>query len=950
MKNKLFLFAVLIISTIQSQDVPNLIWTDIQRENIKEKFKNPEKHFPVNDSRFLNEVPIYLVQADRFNKEMNANVDFTGKWIMPETTGFQEGYVIGDEGTIGLNAAAIVSNVTINREMARNVVKALAGYAEDSKYSFAVGGRIRTEIDATNQNASNLVFTTASKMSQHVIAMGLVSEILEGDSYYESKKTAINQWFSDAKSFFQECLESKLSYWIFGDWQTFENLTFRTTANTNYLYYDENDNPFISVPDALVGAVNNRDLDLASYLSKYGTYYNDSSARAYAFNYFKLLMKTGIIGNDSEIIDFQRSNDATANNQNKGIGYAWLIANNLGLMAHINEVAVEKGVLPQSEKGKFFEYKEFEGAEDIFQNYTFSPSGSTVAKTIETVVLNLGRYYNNAANGGHLGDRYNVNGELINPVNHTYTNPAFVINSYYQNGKIAAIAKLNSADGYVPYQKYGDTDIGRPHVFKIGWDLGAAVGAVTAFSNKTRIYSTPLEMEVDAGAKTATELNIDDTNIWAKGANVKEVINRVTDVYNYTTSKNLYNFATATPNSFIQPSGTSSTNTAYRVSDFIPVTPNTQYRANYNMRFVAFYNADRNLVAGGNNSFSSTFATIDNVEFVRATFNTSDPNELIQLELGNTVTSFEPYFKGAVISTPVQLASLTNATSLATDANGNIIAGTGGGSASTGFHSNLEITANTALSYTNQTTGSGYRVRNFLDGATDVEITIPNLRLQQDENYLITVDNATATADIIPDTGVTFTGKNQGTNDAVRITDFGSVNIFETATDGVFKVEGDFTWFRNSANILADTNSFVKGSDSNSIGTVTDVTAGDLSITVETTDVRDGANALRIETLATGTFLEARYQLTGATAAPSTISFDYKITGGGGTTTYQIRNNGGANIAGEFALIADGQWHTTTENFDSDGLNAEIRIFANAVTSGPAGKVLLIDDMQVVEQ
>lgn len=491
MKTKLFIFIFFILSAIQAQDVPNLIWTDLQRNNFIEKLYNPDKFFPVNDDRFLNEIPMYLVQADMFNKEMNANVDFTGKWIMP-TTGFKEAYVIGGEGTIGFSAAALISNATGNNAMARNVVRALADYAEDANYSFAIGGRIRSEIDVASPNASNLVFTTASKMSQYIIAMGLVGEILKGDPYYELKKPVINQWFADSKVFFKECLESKVSYWIFGGWRSFENLTFRGTANTNYLYYDVNANPYISVPDAVAGAVNNRDMDLASFLSKYGTYYNDSDARDYAFDYFKLMMKCGIIGDNSENIDFNRSNDGSANNQNKGFGYAWNIANNMALMAHVNEVAVEKGVLPQSDKGKYYNHKEYEGAEDIFQSYPFFPTGSTVPKTIKSTILSIAKYYKPASFGGYYGDRYNEDAVLMNPIAHTYTTPAFVADMYYQDGELEAIAKLNPADGYLPYEKYGATDIGRPHVFKISWDLGAAVGATTAFSSNERVFKSPL--------------------------------------------------------------------------------------------------------------------------------------------------------------------------------------------------------------------------------------------------------------------------------------------------------------------------------------------------------------------------------------------------------------------------------------------------------------------------
>lgn len=125
---------------------------------------------------------------------------------------------------------------------------------------------------------------------------------------------------------------------------------------------------------------------------------------------------------------------------------------------------------------------------------------------------------------------------------------------------------------------------------------------------------------------------------------------------------------------------------------------------------------------------------------------------------------------------------------------------TGGSASLTGYHSNLELTANTTLAYANQVTGSGYRVDNILKTGTDITITVDNLRAQQNENYKVSSIGGTAT--IVPDTGVTFVGKSKGSNDAITLDAYDEVSIFETDTDGTFKVSGSYTWATTASSNL----------------------------------------------------------------------------------------------------------------------------------------------------
>ena len=80
--------------------------------------------------------------------------------------------------------------------------------------------------------------------------------------------------------------------------------------------------------------------------------------------------------------------------------------------------------------------------------------------------------------------------------------------------------------------------------------------------------------------------------------------------------KNKFNKATAILNYYMSNSGYSTTSTNYDYSDYIPVTVGTQYTSNLGMRFVAYYNDQNVIVAGGYSANTFTFTPPVGVAFV----------------------------------------------------------------------------------------------------------------------------------------------------------------------------------------------------------------------------------------------------------------------------------------------------------------------------------------------
>lgn len=105
--------------------------------------------------------------------------------------------------------------------------------------------------------------------------------------------------------------------------------------------------------------------------------------------------------------------------------------------------------------------------------------------------------------------------------------------------------------------------------------------------------------------------------------------------------KNLLNKNTLTAGFYIDASGAIVASASYSYSDFIAVTPG-QYVSSHTMRFTAFYDADKNVVAGGSNANTSAITVPAGVAYARVTITTSQ-KDTFQLEAGSAATAYEAF-------------------------------------------------------------------------------------------------------------------------------------------------------------------------------------------------------------------------------------------------------------------------------------------------------------------
>lgn len=127
-----------------------------------------------------------------------------------------------------------------------------------------------------------------------------------------------------------------------------------------------------------------------------------------------------------------------------------------------------------------------------------------------------------------------------------------------------------------------------------------------------------------------------------------------------TLGKNLFNYATVTTGQFVNyTDGTTSSNSTYNVTDYIAVSPNTQYTLNFKHQ-LAFYDANKVYISGLNSSYLTTPYTIttpSNCAFIRTNIKPVDMG-MFQIELGNTQTPYEIH--GYKASQDVSKISLIN--------------------------------------------------------------------------------------------------------------------------------------------------------------------------------------------------------------------------------------------------------------------------------------------------
>ena len=106
---------------------------------------------------------------------------------------------------------------------------------------------------------------------------------------------------------------------------------------------------------------------------------------------------------------------------------------------------------------------------------------------------------------------------------------------------------------------------------------------------------------------------------------------------------NIYNYLSITTGAFLSPAGLVTTASGFSYSDYIAVTPSTQYVVSGKQaRFTTYFDVNKTVVSGGSSVAVSTFTPPSGAVYVRITIEGGGENT-VQVEAGSVATAFQPF-------------------------------------------------------------------------------------------------------------------------------------------------------------------------------------------------------------------------------------------------------------------------------------------------------------------
>lgn len=185
-------------------------------------------------------------------------------------------------------------------------------------------------------------------------------------------------------------------------------------------------------------------------------------------------------------------------------------------------------------------------------------------------------------------------------------------------------------------------------------DARDAIADVKA--TEAKLY--PAAENILVGSEAGAIAHVEDA---FAGATLRKIVVEGACKQDVTTGKNLVDaYNKENENGYLTVDGVLKYDSSYeyRVSDYVPIEPNTTYfitmsrTTNTSAPAVCEYDSGKAFVAGHNRLLKgAAFTTASNAAFVRVSCKTNEP-DVIQLEKGSTQTAYEPYSGGKPSPSP----------------------------------------------------------------------------------------------------------------------------------------------------------------------------------------------------------------------------------------------------------------------------------------------------------
>ncbi len=511
--------------------VGNIIFTDKQKQLLQNAFNNPSGSFPDNTTGYFDDIAELNTRAEEFRSDMSTTGDDRGAWDIFHPGEFTLARFGGDttsesddvnqpfppwwNSPLGLgplysnrniHAAALKAYALDDVALAGYVFDALLQRAQDEDLDYSNGGSRRLGGEPTKTNSTygtverfpyerqedfrcviaQNYFMVCSKMEQYLVSFLITYDLIKNTTNYINNGDIVTYWFQDFYRFVKFSADRHTNYWLGSNWRSFQQDWARPTNiySGENVAYSAPSTVLYNTSDAAAQGIQNRAADTYCYISSFGkafpTSVESSEANSFAYDIFRAMMAICVFADGTSHEHYRWS----ANPDYIHTQYIkWMF------MAHTNEVAVERGYLPISEKGKFYDYTTFQGTDELFSGATFS-STSGGPKSLSLVIRNLGRYFRNSADGGYRDVRYTNTGVLYDRTDRTNLIMAVYLSYDDTNQEIRDFKNFNSSAGYVlglspTSQANGQT----PHSLGTGWGFGQAIGGHIAFG-ETNAFGT----------------------------------------------------------------------------------------------------------------------------------------------------------------------------------------------------------------------------------------------------------------------------------------------------------------------------------------------------------------------------------------------------------------------------------------------------------------------------
>jgi len=445
----LFLCLIPFLCVSQLDPAGNIFDTDTQKQWLTDGFNSVGNTFPDNTAGYHDDFTELNARAEDFRTDMAAGgpdrgafVNFhTSETLLPRYSGdngistedpFPASWQADGRGPTyshrNIHAAAMKAYATDDATLAGYVFDALLARARDDELDFSNGGSEREAGKPSRSNPTygtaerypfgrqetfravigqNPYFMLSEKMEGYLIAFLRVYDLIKNTSNYINNGDEVTYWFEDYYRFVKNSADIHFDYWLGSNWRAFSQDWDRpTNVFSDNVAYDGPSSVLYTTSSAAAQGFTNRSTASIAYISSFSKAFPTSTTATdgndFAYDAFRGWLAIAIFpdGTGHEHYRWDANPD-----------YLYVQYFNWMLIAHTNEVAVEKGYLASSEDDKYYGYSSSMGTDELFVGATFS-STSGGPKTLRVALDGLAKYHRNGANGGYSSVRYRDNSSL----------------------------------------------------------------------------------------------------------------------------------------------------------------------------------------------------------------------------------------------------------------------------------------------------------------------------------------------------------------------------------------------------------------------------------------------------------------------------------------------------------------------------------------------------------